>query len=946
MDQRRPDPDWFRRLEAAFHEVRTLPEGDRAAWIAGRCQGDALFRERLERMLASVDAETPTHAIGSDLTSLESLASAAPGAGRRGPGWLVGMRLGAYRIVECRGEGGFGEVYLAEQLEPIRRRVAIKVLRDDRARGESVDRFKDEVESLARLEHPGIARIYDAGEAIPVREADGEVGPDGPASVLFIAMEFVDGAPITADAARRSATVVQRLRVVAAAVDAMQHAHQRGIIHRDIKPSNVLVADVDGGAAPKIIDFGIAKVMEESGHLPIGSDEASPTHSPNQSHNQAPHRAPSGARPGRTVTGVLGTPRYMSPEQSDRRRSRDVDTRTDIFYLGVILHELVMGAPPAAGVPVPESRATTFAIPVPRSMRDDLLRIIRKATHPDRDERYAAAAAFADDLRRVIAGEPVSAGPATFRYRAGRYLWRNRLVAAAVLVACAALLGGAVAAVAGLLKAREQAARADAVNGFLEDVLTSVDPERQGADVPLSKVMDEASSSVATRFAGQPLAEADTRLLIAATYANLWLLERAAHEYEIAGGLYAAALGPDDERTVRTRVRQFQVNCSLGKAKEMDAIGGPLLADVRRVLGERSREAATVELMRARLAVSRGRIDEGAEGMRRAEAWILHDLGDDAELVGWLMGDKIRILRRIAFNEGYVTQEAKDRLEEAYDLSIRLVEHERARAPSKVMPTLVAEIEHSRAALDTGRFQESLEVSTRVVDEASGTLSDCHNARLEAVELQTYALRAMGEGERALETFSRVMDCRRQLGTRSDLMLVSREFDLIPLMDYAGHFAESEAQCRRVIDALAAFGDMGAAVRFSAQSYLARALSRQGRTAEATELFTTLAAAVRRNQPIDSLARLYAFMAAHFATLGRDEEARMAIDASHAALPPETSGTWQYHVDDRLVVLIEAFDALGDTAEAEAYRARRASLLETNRARPSAERGPRAAQAP
>jgi serine/threonine protein kinase len=926
MDEGRSQSDYFRRLEAAFHEAQALPEGERSAWLARQFDGDPGLRDRLERMLASAGSETPTRGVRDEIARLAGLE--APRS-RAEPGRLVGMRLGAYRLIEFRGEGGFGEVYLAEQLEPIRRRVAIKVLRDDRAWGESLDRFKGEVESLARLEHPGIARIYDAGEAVPLREEADVTGDSAEAAgvaadeatVLFIAMEFVDGVPITVDASRRQASAVERLRVVAAAADAMQHAHQRGIIHRDIKPSNVLVTEVNGVASPKIIDFGIAKVID-AGHVQARVQPVE----------------------GRAVTGVVGTPQYMSPEQSDRRRTRDVDTRTDIYSMGVILRELMTGVRSdthgsghslgrPSPTPQPHARSAPIAVRASRPMREDLERIIRKATHPDRDARYASAGAFAEDLERVEAGEPVSAGPATLRYRLSRLLWRNRLVTAAIVVACLAMLGGSVAALVGLLKAREQAARADAVNGFLEDVLTSVNPDRRGADVPLSTVMSEASSSVAARFAGQPLVEADTRSLIAATFANLWRMELADREYAIALELYTAALGPDDERTVKTRVRQLQVMAALGKVKEVDAQGAELLAQVRRVLGPRTREAAMVELMGARVAVARGRIDEGAKAISDAGEWITRDLGDDAELIGWLMADQIRVLRRIAFNEGFVTERAKARLKEAYDLSLRLVDHQRARTPPNLLATLVAEIEHSRAALDTGRFQESLDVSAKVLGESDGTLSDCHDARLEAMELQAYSHRAMGEGERALQAYSRVIACRRELESSpaSSLMLVAREFDLIPFLDYARHFDESEAQSRRVIELLKPFGDMGASVRFSAETYLARALSQQGRKEEATTLFTDLAARVKRNQPFDSVGRLYAFMAAHLASVGRGEEARMSIGASYAALPPETSGTWQYHVDDRLVVLIEACEALGESAEAAGHKAVREKLLERNR---------------
>lgn len=293
--------------------------------------------------------------------------------------------------------------------------------------------------------------------------------------------------------------------------------------------------------------------------------------------------------------------------------------------------------------------------------------------------------------------------------------------------------------------------------------------------------------------------------------------------------------------------------------------------------------------------------------------------------------DRILILRRAAFGRGYATDAGKDRFRETYDLSVRLVALQRGRTSRNVAATMRAEIELGRSAIDVGRFREALTVSEQVVADSAGTFSACHDTRLDALELVAIARRAMGDADGALEAYRQVIECRRATEPKTALSHVAREFDLIPYLDYAGLFGESERQCREVIELLGTFGAMGESMRFAAESYLARAISKEGRADEATAIFVRLTASRPRPDTAVAYGRLYAFAAAHFAALGRAEEAWSAIDASFAALPAAETGTWQYHIDDRLVVLAEAYESLGDAAQAEACRATRTKLLEANR---------------
>ncbi len=355
--------------------------------------------------------------------------------------------FGLYHTIGVLGEGGMGIVYLAEQNQPIRRRVALKVLKHGDA-ASSVARFKSEIQALALMDHPNIAKIYDAGTTASGRP--------------FLAMEYVPGIPITDYCDRELLGCRDRLTLFEQVCQAVHHAHQKGIIHRDLKPSNILVMLQDGKPIPKIIDFGVAKALD------LGLLEKSMF----------------------TETGMLiGTPEYMSPEQADPREL-DVDSSTDVYSLGVLLYELLVGALPfdpralrKAGYaeiqrmiredepPKPSTRLSSMgnnAQEVARRRRSDLRSLIRllrgdlesitmKALEKDRTRRYASASEFASDIARHMADEPVVARPPNMGYRLRKFVRRHRiLVAAGSTVALALLIGAAVSLLLYLRASREQ----------------------------------------------------------------------------------------------------------------------------------------------------------------------------------------------------------------------------------------------------------------------------------------------------------------------------------------------------------------------------------------------------------------------------------------------------------------------------------------------------------
>lgn len=466
-----------------------------------------------------------------------------------------GTAIGPYTVVRRLGRGATGVVLLAEQTHPVRRRVAIKLVPHALLDPAHAARFDFERRALERTDHPGIPKVLDAGRT--------------PLGLPYIAMEFVDGPPVTMFCRERRLSVADRVALIADVAGAVQHAHQRGLIHRDLKPSNILVASGDAGPQPKVVDFGIARSLDRDDAVSLTSGQP------------------------------IGTLASMPPEQAS---GGAVDTRADVYALGAVLYELVAGRPPLVfedsaraldqirtQVPLPASRVRGES----GAVWSDLDRVLACALEKDPARRYSTADAFAEDLRRVLRRDPVAARPQTPLYRFARLVERRKVASAAVALAVVAVGVGIAGLGAGYAEASRQRAIADdraetlgAVNRFLiDDLLATISPDEIAIDTPAVVLLDRAAARIGARFPDRPVLAAELHHTLGRSYTQLSAFEQAERELRRAAVLASDASGPDSAQAVRSRLASASLLGYRQRFDEALAAFEALLPLAERVLG-------------------------------------------------------------------------------------------------------------------------------------------------------------------------------------------------------------------------------------------------------------------------------------------------------------------------------------------------------------------------
>jgi tetratricopeptide (TPR) repeat protein/predicted Ser/Thr protein kinase len=507
-------PERFQRVRKLFDKALELAPEERQAFLEESCPDDPEVRAEVQKLLRQHDVDEPLRtADASTATAPTEDLGAARGNGRR---------IGPFLLRREIGEGGMGVVYEALQERPVRRVVALKVIKRGMDTRHVIARFESERQALAMMNHPCIAKVLDAG-------ADDQGRP-------YFAMEFIQGVPITDYCDRHNLTTRERMELMIQVCEGVQHAHQKGIIHRDIKPSNILVEIQDEKPVPKIIDFGVAKaISQELTERTMFTEYGQ----------------------------IIGTPEYMSPEQAEMT-GLDVDTRADVYSLGVLLYELLIGALPFDSRQLRKKgydeirRVIREETPhgadpdtLVRLCRGDLDWITMKALDKDRTHRYASASELSADLRHHMNDEPVSAGPPSVGYRTRKFVRRHRVGVTVSAALAAMFVVGFVGTAYGLVRAirAEKQARLEAetvsrVSDFMFEMFEINDPgEARGNEVTAREILDRGAARIRAELGQRPGLQGRLMESMGGVYRSLGLYDAALPLLEEAVQSYVRANG-------------------------------------------------------------------------------------------------------------------------------------------------------------------------------------------------------------------------------------------------------------------------------------------------------------------------------------------------------------------------------------------------------------------
>jgi tetratricopeptide (TPR) repeat protein/predicted Ser/Thr protein kinase len=630
-------PERWQRVKDLCQRALEREPLDRGAFLAERCLDDHELRREVETLLAQA-----TGGEGILDAPVWQKLGIAPGMARAGSPsapW-VPEAIGRYRVRRLIGEGGMGSVYEAEQDQP-RRVVALKVIKAGLTSPELLRRFERESQALGRLQHPGIAQIYEVGTA------DAGTGP-----LPYFAMEFINGTPLRDYTESHRLGTRDRLELIARVCDAVEHAHQRGIIHRDLKPGNILM---DGSRQPKILDFGVARVTDSDAEVTRQTD----------------------------LGQLVGTLAYMSPEQV-LADPLELDTRSDVYALGVILYELLAARLPyqlssklieAARTIQEEDPARLSSIS--RAYRGDVETIVAKALEKDKARRYSSAAALAADIRRYLADEPIAARPASTAYQLHKFARRHKALVGGVAAVFVALAAGTIVSTWQALRARaaqrvavaaeqrvieerdtatrernralaadaqsqqernqaiaekhradNEAAIETAVSEFLRrDLLAQASAKSQSRpdikpdpDLKVRTALDRAAVRIGSTFAGKPLVEASIRQTIGTAYQDLGLYPEARQQLERALDLRRNALGEHDPATLELLsdvARSYNLE---GKYPEAERLYVRALEGLQRAYGKEHADVRGVMSDLSLVYQSQGRFAEAEVLLRQVLA--------------------------------------------------------------------------------------------------------------------------------------------------------------------------------------------------------------------------------------------------------------------------------------------------------------------------------------
>lgn len=783
-------------------------------------------------------------------------------------------RIGRYEIVKLLGKGGMGRVFLAKQEQPIRRQVAVKLIHTSLSSVESVARFSAERQAMARLDHPNVAHIFDGGTT-----------QDG---YPFCVMEYVPGVAIKEYCDDRRLTIDERVGLFVQACEGVKHAHLKQLLHRDLKPANILVSEQAGEPTVKIIDFGLAKALDQ----PLIDEQPE------------------------TGNRMLGTPAYMSPEALGYDGDNmSWDVRTDVYSLGVVLYELLAGVGPfklegsnlaifsrrvlAEDAPSLGRRVSLFESNVRtkvakrrqldshelvRRVRGELDWIVQRAIAKSPEDRYPSAGELADDLRRHLRNEPVHAGPQTWRYRLGKLARRHRLAVATIAFAALALIAAVIGTTAGLVRAqraekqaRQEARAATQVTDFLVELFETSDPfKKQGQSITARELLQKGAERIRQKLADQPLLRARMMTTLGRVHLQLGLLAEAEPLLADALAIREQRLGSDHRDVAEVRIALGSLLWQSGRMDEGIKLIERGVAAKERLFGDRSAELYEGLLELGSALLLQGSYDRAEAALLRAQTIAELKFGPRSVQVA----ETERARGAIRAYQGKLREAVS-----MFRVTLAIFEREYGREHPKV-----ARVQGnlSTMASSMGNYEESARLHKSALAIFERVLGESHPSVRTTLSNRGWALIRQGKYTQAEPVLARALKLDRMTGDDPTMGMASRLTNLGISYWKLGRLAEAEPLFHEANTIRDEILDPGHPHRATSRWGLANVYREQGRYEEAETLYKE-ALEIRANvlpkehvELVDAV-REYAVL---LRMLDRDAEAR-ALEARFAVSAKE-----------------------------------------------------------